>query len=388
MHLTIKEINNPESIKARTKKKIAKEIKKCKINSEITNQKKLLYKRREVIPMKFINDTLEKLYKDPSIGFTGRDSFYQKVKDKYFGINKQDVINFLYGNKTYQKHKPIKKKIVKPIISSFSNDRWQIDLLDMSKLSRENQGFKYILTCQDHYSKYSWAYSLKRKSGQLISNALEEIISKYKPDIIQSDNAKEFKSKKMKNIADKYEVNLVYSNPYNPQSNGLIERFNQTLKRMIYKAIDSREDNKYIDILDQLIKNYNNTRHSTIKMKPLIAFSRGRTKKNTELIKENAEKMKDKPFDKRIRKGDYVRIKLDAFPEVKRKTLSQNGYTANYTQKIYQVTKITYGRYSVNDIETGRETYKNYARNELLKIPKSTLSNTQIRIRRRRRKRN
>ena len=47
------------------------------------------------------------------------------------------------------------------------------------------------------------------------------------------------------------------------------ERFIRTLKTKIHKYITSASKNVYIDKLDDILNKYNNTYHSTIKMKPI-----------------------------------------------------------------------------------------------------------------------
>ena len=46
------------------------------------------------------------------------------------------------------------------------------------------------------------------------------------------------------------------------------ERFIRSLKNKIYECMTSVSKNVYIDKLDDIVNKYNNTYHSTIKMKP------------------------------------------------------------------------------------------------------------------------
>ena len=49
------------------------------------------------------------------------------------------------------------------------------------------------------------------------------------------------------------------------------ERLIRTLKNKIYKYMTSISKNVYIDNLDDIVKEYNNTYHKSIKMKPVDA---------------------------------------------------------------------------------------------------------------------
>ena len=56
------------------------------------------------------------------------------------------------------------------------NDKAQCDLVDMSKFSRENNGFKWIITCIDTFSKKAWAFKMRDKSGISITNAMKVLL--------------------------------------------------------------------------------------------------------------------------------------------------------------------------------------------------------------------
>ena len=59
----------------------------------------------------------------------------------------------------------------------------------------------------------------------------------------------------------------MYSTHYEGES-VVPERFIKTLKNKIYKHITAFGKNIYFDVLDDIIKKYNNAYHKTIKMKP------------------------------------------------------------------------------------------------------------------------
>ena len=56
---------------------------------------------------------------------------------------------------------------------------------------------------------------------------------------------------------------------YNEGKSVVAERFIRTLKTKIYKYMTSISKNVYIDKLDDIVNEYNNTYHRTIKMKPV-----------------------------------------------------------------------------------------------------------------------
>ena len=90
---------------------------------------------------------------------------------------------------------------------------------------------------------------------------------------------------------------------HNEGKSVIAERFIKTLKNKIYKYMTSISKNVYIDKLDDIVDEYNNTYHETIKMKPIDV------KDNTyiDLTELHSEKeFNDK--DPKFKIGDHVRI--------------------------------------------------------------------------------
>ena len=56
---------------------------------------------------------------------------------------------------------------------------------------------------------------------------------------------------------------------HNEGKSVIAERFIRTLKNKIYRCMDSKSKNVYIDKLDDIIDEYNNTYHRSIKIKPV-----------------------------------------------------------------------------------------------------------------------
>ena len=62
-------------------------------------------------------------------------------------------------------HKPRRTRFpTTPTLVFDRDEQWQMDLVDMQKLSRWNKGNKYLLTLIDVLSKYAWAVPIKSKS--------------------------------------------------------------------------------------------------------------------------------------------------------------------------------------------------------------------------------
>ena len=167
-------------------------------------------------------------------------------------------------------HKPIIRKFNKrKVYSQFKDNIWGVDLADMQSLSRKNKGIKYLLCAIDLYSKYAFVIPLKDKKGISIVNALNKIIkqSNRKPNKIWVDQGGEFYNNVFEKWLSDNDINM-YST-YNEVKSVVAERFIRTLKNKLYKHMAATGKNVYYNVLDDVVNKYNNTKHSTIKMKPI-----------------------------------------------------------------------------------------------------------------------
>ena len=104
---------------------------------------------------------------------------------------------------------------------------------------------------------------------------------------------------------------------FNEGKSVVAERFIRTLKNKLYKHMTATGKNVYYDVLDDAVNEYNNTKHSTIKMKPAD-------------VRDNI----DEHNEKRFKVGDRVRIS-------KFKNIFAKGYTPNWSTEIFIVDKIS-----------------------------------------------
>ena len=101
------------------------------------------------------------------------------------------------------------------------------------------------------------------------------------------------------------------------------ERFIKNLINKIYKHMAAIGKNVYFNDLDDIVKDYNNTIHNSIKMKP-------KDVKNDSFIENIKESNKEDP---KFEVGDHVRIS-------KYKNIFSKEYTPNWSEEIFIINKI------------------------------------------------
>ena len=158
-------------------------------------------------------------------------------------------------------HKPIIRKFKKRKVYSASKENiWGADLADMQLLSKYNKGIRFLLCVIDIFSKYAWVVPLKDKKGISIVKAFQSILKQSnsrKPNKIWPDKGFEFYNAYFKKwLRDN---DIVMHSTHNEGKSVVAERFIRTLKSKIYKYMTSISKNVYIDKLDNIVDEYNNT---------------------------------------------------------------------------------------------------------------------------------
>ena len=174
--------------------------------------------------------------------------------------------------------------------------------------------------------------------------------SNRKPNKIWVDKGSEFYNayfKKWLRVND-----IVMYSTYNEEKSVVAERFIRTLKSKIYKYMTSISKNVYIDKLDDIVNEYNNTYHTTIKMKPIAV------KDNTDI--NTSKEINDK--DPKFKVDDHVRIS-------KNKNIFTKGYMPNWSEEVFVIKKVKNTvpwTYVINDLN-GEEIIGTFYEKELQK---------------------
>ena len=127
----------------------------------------------------------------------------------------------------------ISNMVIKPVRSSDALSRTQIDLIDLQTFP--DGDFKWIMTVQDHVSKFVNLRALKQKRAIEVATQLNDIFLTFgSPCILQSDNGKEFRASVVEQVRNFWpELKIVHGRPHHPESQGSVERANGEVKRLL-----------------------------------------------------------------------------------------------------------------------------------------------------------
>ncbi len=306
---------------------------------------------------------LDDLYYNPKTGLSSFIKIFPIIKQKYPDISKKEVKDYLNNQEVNQVFKHRKVKHYFPLSSHEPFSRVQIDLMDVSNDSHWNKGFKFIFNLVDVYTKYAISFPLKSKNDNDVFNAfksmMEEIqkIYNWLPVQVDSDMESSFMSRKFTSFCKNNNIHQNFSNiklEYN--STSVVERFNQTLRLMIEKYKTAFQTNSWIDVLQDLLYNYNHSFHSNIKNTPIDAIE-DNSNYDYQMEKQRNKAVKDFKSKniENLNINDKVRLKI-------RKGVLDKKTGNIWSKTIHKIEKFSNGLYFVNDRLTG---YKPY---ELLKI--------------------
>ena len=191
----------------------------------------------------------------------GRDKLFAYLRDSYEdkAPSRRQIAEWLSLQEINQLYFPSKGK-PKDFKTSMTtpNTILAIDLVNMEKF--QVNGFKYLFNGVDMSSRYVYS-AMKNKTDTEVLKSFKKIYKQSKVRAIRSDNGSEFINDKFKNFLKENDIKQILSEAGKPQSNGMIERTNATIKEIIQKSIELDENFDWVKNLQKLIGNINDTQH-------------------------------------------------------------------------------------------------------------------------------
>ena len=232
--------------------------------------------RRRVIP-KYDNE-LRKLVLERFHDQANHRSYhktYTAISEKHIGITQEEVQKYINECTACALNASIKEKTdMVPVISTAPWKHIQIDLIDFHEFSEQNNGFAWLLSCVCIFSKFLVTIPMKNKEAITVATHLIKDVFKIlgPPDTLQSDNGKEFVAEIISQICNILGIRIKHGRPCHPQSQGQIERLNQTIGRGFTKLLWDNENKlqrkDWINVIDAFTVTYNSTVHSAHKRTP------------------------------------------------------------------------------------------------------------------------
>src|SRR3981189_2006426 len=168
-----------------------------------------------------------------------RDVYYEPAKAGSFGcvkalseasgVSLPRTRQWLSQQMTFRKCAR-RRYVTRPYRTNKIDGLWQADLVEMIEFHNVNDGYRYLLTVVDLFSRYAWARPIKSKNAADVTLAFRSILSqdRRKPKKLQTDNGREFENAPFQLMLTNNGIKLfTISSAYKA---AVVERFNRTLK--------------------------------------------------------------------------------------------------------------------------------------------------------------
>ena len=262
------------------------------------------------------------------------------------GINRKSVSDWL---KSQQSHRvfsaPRKPYKYDSIIVEYPFQIWESDIVFVD-FPKANRGYRYLICFIDIFSRYLWVRPLKKKTGQDSALALRSVFEEAGSacETLRSDEGSEYISKSFQQALLDFGVN--HSIARGPNKANFVERVQKTLEQKLYKYFYENQTHNFVDVIQQIVKSYNTTVHSTTGVRPIDVdeknFYEIYERLYLPILNERAKERKIYSLDI----GNLVQILL------KRDKFTRS-YNQAFTEELFKVTGIIRSsppRYKVEDL--------------------------------------
>ena len=211
---------------------------------------------------------LSSLYFNPKspASYLGPEKLYQIVKSQgKYKIGRKRIRQWLQDQESYSLTRGARRKYTRSrVIVAGVDSQWDIDLMDMVDLAKRNDGYQFVLVAIDIFSRFAHCQPIKSKKGIDITKALQNIFKgQRKPKTIRTDRGMEFRSREVNKYLKTQNIYHFYALNTETKAN-YAERLIKTIKHKLFRYMMKHRTQRYIDILQDMVKSYNQTVHRSL----------------------------------------------------------------------------------------------------------------------------
>lgn len=274
-----------------------------------------------------IANQIRRQWLNPTVrgSFLGVDAFKRARNNRY---TREQIEEALQKVPVFTQNRPVQKRFKRRKVFVYKKDQqWCADLIEIGSIADENNGNRYLLCVIDVLSKYAWVIPMKNKSATTTWSAFSKILksSNRQPKFLQVDKGNEFLGTFKKNL-HKLGIRVFKVETYLKSS--IVERFNRTIRERLSKYTQHRGNNKILKVLPLMVRNYNNTVHSSTKFRPTDVTDRNEHDVWRNLYGKHELKATKPP---KFEIGDKCLISIE-------KNLFEKGYSTRFKPEIFTIT--------------------------------------------------
>ena len=211
-------------------------------------------------------------------GHLGRDRTLEHVRQHFYWMGmSQDIKHWCAWCETCARTKagklPRRNRLEQRPVG-MPLERMALDI--MGPLPRTEEGNQYILVVADYFTKWVEAFAIPDQTAMTVADVLvREVICRYgTPYQLHSDQGSDFESRLFQQVCALLEIDKTRTTPYMPRSDGMVERFNRTVQKMLAGYVNDHKTD-WDDHLPYMTMAYRATPHESTGCTPnLLMFGR------------------------------------------------------------------------------------------------------------------
>ena len=225
---------------------------------------------RAVVPSSLKKSLIDEYHSGVMAGHFSGPRVYQEMSRKWWWHQMyQDILNAVKSCPQCATVTGPGKKQLPPLQSIPVSHPFQIVGVDIMELPLTTNGNKYAIVFQDLFTKWPMVYATPDQKAERIAKLLtQEIVPMFGvPEALLSNRGTNLLSYLMQDVCKMLGIRKLNTTSHHPQCNGMIERFNRTLKTMLRKHV-SKFGVQWDSYLYGVLWAYRNVPHSSTGEKP------------------------------------------------------------------------------------------------------------------------
>ena len=203
------------------------------------------------------------------MGHPGREKLLEELRRQIWHPSLSKVMRDITRTCDACQKLKIAATTIPPYIKIQTTSPYELVAVDLVAFSMTRKGNVGCLVAVDHNSKFLCAIPIKSEKAEVVADAFKHRVLPTllaAPDSVLSDNGPEFASRVSNKALEEFGIKHIYTMPNKPSSNGLVERTNQTITRLLRNL--SAPPSSWDEYVAKAVVIYNATYHSEIRMSP------------------------------------------------------------------------------------------------------------------------
>ena len=262
---------------------------------------------RILLPRVYQAHILKMLHDDPMVGHLGHFRTRDKVLERFFWPNaEQDIQVYCDSCVECQRRKRPTPHMQAELRTETQSRPYERIAIDITEMPMSTKGNKYALVAMDYFSKYVHVFPMSNQTTETVADCLMKLVLEQGvPERLHSDQGKQFESAVFQELCKRLGIQKTRTTPYHPQSDGMVERFNRTLKDMVAKYI-RLDGSDWDEVIGATVFAYNTSKHSTTGYTPFF-----------------------------LAHGREARLPVDSLTERPQEMVTVNSYVENHLRHLY-----------------------------------------------------